>query len=486
VQLFIGTTAVDSHFEVESTDDSRTVLFRSRGGRPVRNAQYNEGLALLLRRLGDLNAVLDAAVVDSADTRRAGIPFADRLLDPGQGRSYPLELAAEPDFEALRLALGRSQVPVGRDPEASGSGNYTKQIRLFVTLPDPAPSDVELERALAYGSRVLVVALPRSARKNLEWGLENGVWGFPVPRFAATEVERVRDYKTLRQGDRVLVLSGYTGGSPRSPVDEWTGATGGQEHQFTDCYLCTVNQPYYIDMTPFWPNEEHGEPSRNPHRIGIDPSSIGSVSLRVGVDLSANVIDAVRHSHLQGAQGFMADAAGSPRLSIPVAAMQPERAEEEALQGPSGQGRSVDPIRRKRVEDRAVALARARYEDDGWTVKDVSKRNDETYGTPYDLRCTKGDLLRHVEVKVTSLAGDTVWVSSNERNHAASSNGQALSFLFVVEAIGLKTAKGEVKAVGGVVRYDGPFLAEDSRFTPTQYKYVVPASIDGGTHPPHR
>lgn len=56
------------------------------------------------------------------------------------------------------------------------------------------------------GLRILVVALPQSARKNLDWGLENGIWGFPVPRFEATETRRVRDYKALRRGDRVILL----------------------------------------------------------------------------------------------------------------------------------------------------------------------------------------------------------------------------------------------------------------------------------------
>jgi hypothetical protein len=126
------------------------------------------------------------------------------------------------------------------------------------------------------------------------------------------------------------------------------------------------------------------------------------------------------------------------------------------------------------VEDRAVQLARARYEDDGWTVKDVSRRNDETYGTPYDLRCSKDTVIRHVEVKGTTGSGKTVRVSANERDHASAPNAGANSFLFVVEQIGLKTLKGDVCAVGGSVCYDGPFLSDETRFTPTQYRYLVP------------
>jgi hypothetical protein len=246
-----------------------------------------------------------------------------------------------------------------------------------------------------------------------------------------------------------------------------------------DCYLCTVNQPYFFDTVPFWPDEMHDEESHYPHRIGIDPVGIGPVSLKEGVDLSAEVIEAVRRSHLQGAQGFAVDATGSPRLDVipPAPGAPPEEDDAETID-PVGQGRSVDPIRRKRVEEHAVKLARARYEDAGWTVKDVSRYNDETYGTPYDLRCSKGESVRHVEVKGTSGSGETVRVSANERHHAAASKAEAESFMFVVEAIGLKTVNGELRAGGGDVRYDGPFLTDEDRFTATQYRYVVPALGD--------
>jgi hypothetical protein len=481
MQIYGDTGPLDARFDVETVDGTRTIVFRSRGGRPVRNADYAEGLDLLLRRLASLDAVLDAVMVDSGDTRRKNVPPADRLLDPGNGRSYPVRLVDENDLAELRLALGRSQAAVGRSPAASG-GNPTKQIRLYVTLAGSALSDGELEQALAVGSRILVVALPRSARKNLEWGLENGIWGFPIPRYEATENQRVQEYKMLRRGDRVLLLGGYTGGSPRASLDVWIGTDKPQPNRFTECYLCTVNQPYYLDRVPFWPDENNDKDSRYPHRIGIDPLSIGALSLEAGVDLSASVLEAARRSHIQGAQGFMADAVGSPRLApVTTPPGQPEQDDEETP-GPLGQGRSVDPVRRKRVEERAVQLARARYEDDGWTVKDVSHRNEETSGTPYDLRCSKDKMVRHVEVKGKSRSGDTVDVSANERDHASAPNAGAHSFLFVVEQIGLKTRNGEVLAVGGIVRYDGPFLSDETRFVPTHYRYEVPD--DGGSSSP--
>jgi hypothetical protein len=126
-----------------------------------------------------------------------------------------------------------------------------------------------------------------------------------------------------------------------------------------------------------------------------------------------------------------------------------------------------------------VELACARYRGDGWTVRNVSRRNDETEGTPYDLRCTKDGEVRHVEVKGTTGSGETVLVSANERRHAESPNAGGASFMFVVEKIGLRTEDGEVKAVGGGVRYDGPFVIDDAFFRPTQYRYTVPGAPVG-------
>jgi hypothetical protein len=96
---------------------------------------------------------------------------------------------------------------------------------------------------------------------------------------------------------------------------------------------------------------------------------------------------------------------------------------------------------------------------------------------PYDLRCSKDGLVRHVEVKGTSGFGDAITVTANEYAHAATSKA-AESHLFVVEQIGFEILNGELKAVDGVVRYDGPFLLDEERFVVTQYRYTVPEIED--------
>jgi Domain of unknown function (DUF3883) len=276
----------------------------------------------------------------------------------------------------------------------------------------------------------------------------------------------VLDYRVLRRGDRVVLLSNYTGGNVRSSADAWASGPDGA-HRFDECYLYVVNEPYYLDANPFWPNEPPNEPSRYPHRIGIDPVPIGSISLTPGVDLSAHVLSEVRRSHILSAQGYLVDALGPPAIghgtsaapsgSTPGDQVSPDQA------SAAGQDYAIDPLRRRYTEDYAMKLATTRYANDGWEVKNVSRRNDETEGTPYDLRCTQNGEVRHVEVEGTTGSGDTVLLSANERKHAADSHKPGESYLFVVEQIDLKTSAGQLKAVGGVVRYDGPLLVEDER-----------------------
>lgn len=126
---------LDATFHVERQSGDVTVLFESRGGRrggpDARNVDYNAGLRLLLERLGEAGAVLQQVLVDSRTTRDR--PASERHVEI-DGFEYPLDLSTVPDFEALRVAIGRGQARVGRDPSARGGGNPNKQIRLVVEV----------------------------------------------------------------------------------------------------------------------------------------------------------------------------------------------------------------------------------------------------------------------------------------------------------------------------------------------------------------
>ena len=106
------------------------------GSRPPRNPDYNRALTVLLTRLGQLDAVLVDALVDSRHTQDLGLPESDRRLVEA-----PIHLALEPDLDDLRRRMGRAQARIGQAPEATKGGNATKRIRLRLEVPGYQPTD---------------------------------------------------------------------------------------------------------------------------------------------------------------------------------------------------------------------------------------------------------------------------------------------------------------------------------------------------------
>jgi superfamily II DNA or RNA helicase/diadenosine tetraphosphate (Ap4A) HIT family hydrolase/HKD family nuclease len=131
---------IDATFTVESTGPIATsVVIEAAGGKSgtkgARNLAYSDGFACVLERLASVGARIIDACVDTDTTSR--LSFADRRLSSGAGRSYPIDLASEVDLVTLQSALSQSMAKVGRSPDAKGSGDRRKRIRLIVDLPDP-------------------------------------------------------------------------------------------------------------------------------------------------------------------------------------------------------------------------------------------------------------------------------------------------------------------------------------------------------------
>ncbi len=163
---------LDATFHVERQKGDLTMLYESRGGRKggsdARNVDYNPGLRLLLERLGAMGATLRDVLVDSRNTRHK--PVEERRVEI-DGFDYPIDLRAVPDTKKLRIAIGRGQARVGRDPDAKGGGNPNKQIRLFVTAPGVDENDIE--RRLAHGTAGSSLLLDLLAEENDEIRPEN-------------------------------------------------------------------------------------------------------------------------------------------------------------------------------------------------------------------------------------------------------------------------------------------------------------------------
>jgi hypothetical protein len=159
---------VDAEFSVEQDGELLALILESASGpagsRAARNTDYRKGLAILLGRLRTLGTVIQDALVDSAFTRRHGIPEAERRLLPA-----PVRLVDEPNIEALRLRLTSAQSRIGQAPGASKGGNSSKRIRIRVRVAGFSPEDAALlADELARPDLPSVLLSPRPAEPRSE------------------------------------------------------------------------------------------------------------------------------------------------------------------------------------------------------------------------------------------------------------------------------------------------------------------------------
>lgn len=123
-----------------------------------------------------------------------------------------------------------------------------------------------------------------------------------------------------------------------------------------------------------------------------------------------------------------------------------------------------DAERREIVERVAVDRAIDFYRSNGFEVTEKGK--------PYDLLCTKGELVVHVEVKGTTGAGERVVLTRNEILDARDGNWR--SDLFVVFGIDLSCVDQAWVGSGGEVFRIESWEPKDKDLVATQFEYVIP------------
>lgn len=132
------------------------------------------------------------------------------------------------------------------------------------------------------------------------------------------------------------------------------------------------------------------------------------------------------------------------------------------------QGFNVDPKMRLAVERHAVQQAIAHYKANGYEV--------EERGKPYDLRCTKGIEILHVEVKGTQTEGEEILLTPNEV--AFATNHRDSMELFVVSSCAAVSSNGAIDVTGGHIRILRPWRIDPVALMPTGYSYSLLEGVD--------
>ncbi len=145
--------------------------------------------------------------------------------------------------------------------------------------------------------------------------------------------------------------------------------------------------------------------------------------------------------------------------------------QEEIRPRGGGQGRGLDGPCRRAIELHAMRRATEYFATEGWQVDDVSAIES------YDLRCTRGRQVLHVEVKGTVGAGDSVLLTPNEvallrAKHPATA-------LFVLHSIALDRTGETPVAAGGIEAVRRPFDIGSCELKPIGYEVVLPAAANG-------
>ena len=208
------------------------------------------------------------------------------------GRDYELSVIAHKLYEQGRVPSD-DEILADLDAVLTAYDRYIETRSTEVVEPD------------ADQPNAFLIYVGSGSETNLRIGLDRGVWGFPTSP---------PDLSRLRIGDLVVFASGYTGGSPRVPSDEWAN------HSLRSIVLGRVTRGAYVDSSPVWPDE--GQDGRTyPHRFTFDRlDSHENISLGTGQELSTLAADKLRMSAINRGHGYLAPVHGSPLLERAAAA----------------------------------------------------------------------------------------------------------------------------------------------------------------------
>jgi hypothetical protein len=216
----------------------------------------------------------------------------DLRTSAGLGRDYEYSVVADKLYEKSAVPSD-DQILADLDAVLTACDRYIENRSEAVMQPD------------ADQPNAFLIYVGSQSETNLRIGLDRGVWGFPASP---------SDLSRLRVGDLVVFASGYTGGSPRVPPEEWAN------HSVRTIALGHVTRGAYVDSSPVWPDE--GLDGRTyPHRFTFDRlGSYENVPLGTGQELSTIAAEKLRMSAINRGHGYLAPVDGSPLLEGALAA----------------------------------------------------------------------------------------------------------------------------------------------------------------------
>jgi hypothetical protein len=501
-----------AEYLVEADGSYLALVLESRSGmsgsRPPRNPDYNQALTVLLTRLGMLDAILVDALVDSRHTQQLGVPEADRRLI-----ETPIQLALQPDMDALRRRMGTTQARIAQAPDATKGGNATKRIRLRVDVPGYLPGDAaRLAERLA-----APLANTSGERLTYWWERETGEnvfmeitrrddigadlrapsaarGGVTTASYALLPLVRPGDVVVHYDSRQEAIVGVSMVASRPEPAPTYWAARGSYarragerprwlpglrvalvQFQALDSLVSLTEirarkdallalreriqarasgRPVYFPWIPYQDTLR----TFQSYLVKIPQEAISLFpQLRMAVDRAeARSLGLVPASPVEQAEDAVEDAAGKV-----------------ARRG-RGQGFELDQDVKVAVEAHAMNMATEFYAQ-AWTVEDV-------HGTEsYDLLCRRGDEVRHIEVKGTTTEGAEVILTPNEVRHAQENNCTAL---FVLSNVKIERAEdGTVTATGGIRHLYDPWDLDDGTLTPLGFRYQVPATSLGSHEP---
>jgi hypothetical protein len=496
--------ALDAEYHVEADGRHLALIVDSRSGmsgrRTPRNPDYNRALAILLARLGRLNAVLVDALVDSRHTQDLGLPEEDRRLIQA-----PIRLALEPDSDALRRQLGTAQAKIAQAPDATKGGNSTKRIRLRIDVPGYQLGDA------ARLARALEMPMVHSAEKGpgYWWEREVGenIWmeitrrddigadlkapsaargGVATASYDLVRLVQPGDVVVHYDSHREAIVGVSTVASTAEPAPIYWVARGSYARRAGEQARWLPGLRVALDR------HRRLEPLVTLADIRQHKDALLALRQRIQARADGQPIyfpwipyqDTLRtfQSYLVKMPQEAISLFPALRAMVDQAEAQPSRVvlaspvEEavEAVEDASGklarrgrgQGFQLGQEAKVAVEALAMNMATVHYSK-AWDVEDVHGAES------YDLICRRDHEVKHVEVKGTTQDGAEIILTPNEVRHAQENPYTAL---FVVSNITVERAEdGTVTATGGEPHCYDPWRLNDGILKPLGFRYQVPA-----------